>query len=93
MTNEEMLVAFENATEDETVELLKSFAEGVDDSAEELNEADLEDVVGGVRYISTVGGLYNRYNKLSPEQKKKWKKKLNELVRNLLKFGKVAMPF
>ena len=93
MTNEEMLVAFENATEDETVELLKSFAEGVDDSAEELNEADLEDVVGGVRYISTVGGLYNRYNKLSHEQKKKWKKKLNELVRNLLKFGKVAMPF
>ena len=93
MTNEEMIEKVENATEDEIVELLKEFAGTVENTEEELNENDLEDVAGGVIYITNVSSLYERYNRLSGKQKIKWKSKLGELLKKLLTLGKVAMPF
>ena len=93
MTNEEMLAKLENATEDETVELLKEFAGNVENKEEELNENDLEEVAGGVVYISNVNTLYKHYNRLSDAQKKIWKSKLGDIIKKIILFGKIAMPF
>lgn len=93
MTNEEMLAKLENATEDETVELLRTFAGNIDDSAEELNEVDLEEVAGGASYATSVAAIYNRFRRLTPREQNKYKKKLNELIRKVLKHGKVSLPF
>lgn len=93
MTIEEMLAKLENATEDETVELMKEFAEAGAEEGEELDETALEEVAGGATYVTTVADILRRYNNLSEAGKKKWKNKLKELINNVLKRKKVLMPF
>ena len=93
MTNEEMFAKLENVTEDKTVELLKEFAEDVNDGNEELDESELEDVAGGTFAATSVAAIYRRYNRLSRKEKEKWKKKLKELIDAVIKRGKVLMPF
>ena len=88
-----MLAKLENATDDETEVLLKVFAENEKVEGEELTQDELEDVVGGATYATSVAMIYQRYNRLSRKEKEKWKKKLKELINNVLKRKRVLMPF
>ena len=93
MTNEELLAKLENATDEETVELLKEFAENEIPDNEELTADELTDVVGGSVAVTSVAAIYLRFNRLSPKDKLKWVKRLKEFIDKVIKHRHVILPF